>query len=221
VRIPRYLNGPPDAGHGGYVAGSLAVRLPGPGADVWLRAPAPLETDLEERLVGDHLEFWDGSLLIAEADAAEIEVDPVPFVSLEAAAAAAKGFPGAVPNPYETCFGCGRLRADGLGIGPGPVGKDLVACVWYPRGRVAQEWLWSALDCASGWAWGIGEMPLVTGRLRGGLVTDAPLDPADPYVVVAAQLEQTGRKYVSAAALFTAAGQRVAAVRGTWIRMAD
>ena len=49
MRIPRHLNGPPDSGQGGYVAGSLAVRLPGPGADVWLRAPAPLETDLEQR----------------------------------------------------------------------------------------------------------------------------------------------------------------------------
>ncbi len=221
MRIARHLNGPPEAGHGGYVAGSLATRLPGAGADVWLRAPAPLETELAQRRVGDHLEFWDGPQLIAEADAAEVAVDPVPFVGLEPAAAAAKGFPGAVPNRYETCFGCGRLRTDGLGIGPGPVGKGLVACVWYPRGRVAEEWLWSALDCASGWAWPIGEVPLVTGRLSGGLVTDAPLDPADPYVVVAAQLEQTGRKYVSAAALFTAGGQRVAAVRGTWIRVAD
>jgi hypothetical protein len=96
----------------------------------------------------------------------------------------------------------------------------VVACVWHSRGRIAEEWVWTALDCASGWAWAIDEVPLVTGRLTGGLLTDAALDPADPYVVVGAQLQQAGRKYLSASALFTAGGLRVAGLRATWIRTA-
>jgi hypothetical protein len=217
VRIARELNGPPDAGHGGYVAGSLAVGLPGPGADVWLRAPAPLEVDLEERVTGEHIEIWRDDQLIAEADSVDVVADPIPFVALPQAQAAQQDFAGSVPNRYETCFGCGRLRDDGLGIHPGPVRDGLVACVWHPRGRIAPEWIWTALDCASGWAWPIGSRSLVTGRLAGGLLMDPPFDPAGPYVVVGAQLGQEGRKYFSGSALFTASGQRVAALRATWI----
>jgi hypothetical protein len=219
VRIAGHLNGPPDAGHGGYVAGSLAVRLPGPGADVWLRAPAPLDTDLVERVSGGHIEIRDGEVLVAEADATEPVADPVPFVPLDQAEAAGQRYPGRQPNPYEMCFGCGRLRSDGLGIGPGPVRDSLVACVWHPRGRIAPEWVWTALDCATGWAWHLDSVRLVTGRLTGGMLDEVPLDPAGPYVVVAAPIRQSGRRYISSASLFTPGGHRVAAVRGTWIRV--
>jgi hypothetical protein len=219
MRIGAHLNGPPGAGQGGYVAGSLAVRLRGPGADVWLRAPAPLETDLREAGDDQHLELWDGVRLIAEADAVEVAVDPVPFVDLEQARAAGRHYPGAASDLYDGCFGCGHARPDGLRIGPGPVSEGLVACVYEPRGRVAPEWIWAALDCASGWAWPMHETPLVTGRLTGGMLEQEPLDPSGPYVVVAAQLERRGRRRISASAMFTAAGHRVAAVRGTWLTM--
>jgi len=221
VRIPRHLNGPPDSGQGGYVAGSLAVRLPGPGADVWLRAPAPLETDLEQRRTDDHIGLWDGDRLIAEADAMDrVAADPVPFVPLPQAEAASRGYPGqVVPAEYGTCFSCGWLRDDGLRIHPGPVRPGVVACVWHPRGRVAEEWVWSALDCVTGWAWPLGETLLVTGRLTGGLLVDEPLDPAGPYIAVGAQLQQEGRKHISAAALFTPGGLPVAAIRGTWLQL--
>lgn len=219
MKIPQHLNGPPASAQGGYVAGSLAVRLPAAGADVWLRAPVPLATDLEEILTGRHLELRHAGHLLAEADAIdEVVADPVPFVPLEQAQQASEGYPGALlPNEYGTCFSCGWLREDGLGIRPGPVREGLVACVWHPRGRIAEEWVWSALDCISGWAWPLGETLLITGRLTGGLLTDAPLDPADPYVAVGGQLSRSGRKHVSAAALFTAGGRRVAAIRGTWL----
>ncbi len=221
MRIPRHLNGPPDSGQGGYVAGSLAVRLPGPGADVWLRAPAPLETDLEERAADDRIELWDGDRLIAEAGALEqVVADPVPFVGLEQAETASGAYPGRLAtDEYGTCFSCGWLRDDGLGIHPGPVGEGLVACVWHPRGRVAEEWVWSALDCVSGWAWPLGETLLVTGRLTGGMLVEEALDPAGPYVAVGAQLQRQGRKHISAAALFTPGGMRVAAIRGTWLKL--
>jgi hypothetical protein len=147
----------------------------------------------------------------------EVNVDPVPFVRLEQAQAAQERFAGAVPNRYETCFGCGRLRDDGLHIHPGAVSEGLVACVWQPRGRVAQEWVWAALDCTSGWAWPIGEVDLVTGRLTGGMLDNEPLDPVGPYIAVGAQISSQGRKHLSAAALFTPAGHRVAGVRATWL----
>ena len=217
MRIPRHLNGPPDSGQRGHVAGSLSVRLPGDGADVWLRGLIPLETELDERLTDRHIELWDGDVLVAEADAVEVVADPVPFVPLERALTASHGFQGAVPSVYNSCFSCGWERTDGLRIYPGPVSDGLVACVWEPRGRIAEEWIWSALDCVSGWAWPMVETPLITGRLTGGILVDQPLDPVGPYVAVGAQLEQSGRKHISAAALFTAGGLRVAAIRGTWL----
>jgi hypothetical protein len=217
VRIDGRFNGPPHSGHGGYVAGSLAVRLPGPGADVWLRSPAPLDAELREEYDGTHLSVWADDVLVAEADPVEVNVDPVPFVRLEQAQDAQERFAGAVPNRYETCFGCGRLRDDGLRIHPGAVSEGLVACVWLPRGRVAQEWVWAALDCTSGWAWPIGEVDLVTGRLTGGMLDTEPLDPVGPYIAVGAQISSHGRKHISAAALFTPAGHRVAGVRATWL----
>ena len=193
------------------------MRLPGPGTDVWLRAPAPLDTDLREQYEDTHLSVWDGDMLVAEADPVDLIVEPVPFVSLEQAHAAQAGFAGAVPNRYETCFGCGRLRDDGLRIHPGRVSDGLVACVWHPRGRVAEEWVSAALDCTSGWAWPIGDMSLVTGRLTGGLLDSEPIDPVGTYIAVGAQLSSQGRKHISAAALFTPAGHRVAGVRATWL----
>lgn len=217
MRVARHLNGPPDSGQGGYVAGSLSVRLPGRGADVWLRGPIPLETDLAEPLTEQHIELRDGDRLIAEADAVEVVADPVPFVPLERARAASRDFAGAVPSVYNSCFSCGWERSDGLRVYPGPVAEGLVACVWEPRGLIAEEWIWSALDCVSGWAWPMVESPLVTGRLTGGILLDEPLDPVGPYVAVGVQLEQSGRKHISASALFTAGGLRVAAIRGTWL----
>ena len=111
-------------------------------------------------------------------------------MSLEQAHGAG-GSAGAVPNRYETCFGCGRLRDDGLRIHPGRVSDGLVACVVAPRGRGGRgmgvggsgphQWLGPQP---------IGDMSLVTGRLTGGLLDSEPIDPVGPYIAVGAQTEQ-------------------------------
>lgn len=216
--IPEYVNGPPGVGHGGYVAGALAALLGTGQADVFLRAPTPLGRDLRVAEEPDHVELFDEDLLLAEASMVDIPSDPLPFVGLSVALIAGQGYRGQGPNRYETCFGCGRLREDGLGVGVGPVTSRVSACVWHPRGRTATEWVWAALDCATGWAWPLDEVHLVTGRLQGEIADDpAGWDPAGPYVIVAGQIQQTGRKYLSAASVFSAGGQRLAWVRGTWI----
>jgi hypothetical protein len=45
MTIPRRFRGPPNSGNGGYVCGMLARHIAG-AAEVTLRAPPPLETEL-------------------------------------------------------------------------------------------------------------------------------------------------------------------------------
>ena len=45
MTIPRRFRGPPNSGNGGYVCGMLARQIAG-AAEVTLRAPPPLETEL-------------------------------------------------------------------------------------------------------------------------------------------------------------------------------
>ena len=196
------------------MAGSLAVRLDGPGADAWLRAPAPLETQLREVGDGRHMEFWDGQTLIAEASAVDVVPDPIPFIDIERARIAGRGYPGAVPNPYETCFqlrpGAPRRARHRPGSGVRRVGRLRLAAA--RPGREGMDLVGSGLRHRLGLA-AAGDRAGDRATDR-GVLTDAPLDPADPYVVVAGRLESVGRRRISAAALFTAGGQRVAAVRG-------
>ena len=51
MTIPRRFRGPPNSGNGGYVCGMLARQIAG-AAEVTLRAPPPLETELDLVEVG-------------------------------------------------------------------------------------------------------------------------------------------------------------------------
>ena len=55
------------------------MRLPGSGTDVWLRSPAPLDTDLREQYEDTHLSVWDGEAAFpAEADPCGTQRIPSP-----------------------------------------------------------------------------------------------------------------------------------------------
>lgn len=126
IRIPHRFNGPPTSGNGGWVGGALARALGVSAADVSLRAPPPLDTDLAVRSEGDgHAALYDGDRLLAEARAGGFDVTVPPAPSLDAARAA--GLAGRLraasrpDSPYARCFACGALRTDGLRISPGRV----------------------------------------------------------------------------------------------------
>ncbi len=103
--------------------------------------------------------LYDGEVLIAQAQAAEVTGD-VPRATVEQAQEAQSRYTGFVRHPFPRCFTCGPERApgDGLPIFPGPVGDDgVVATVWEPdpafadaAGAVDPVTLWAALDCPSG-----------------------------------------------------------------------
>ena len=84
LTIPRRFNGPPTSGNGGYVAGAIAACLPDPTVQITLRAPVPLDRELELRATpAGGFTLHDDELLLAEAagcviDATEIAVPPAP-----------------------------------------------------------------------------------------------------------------------------------------------
>jgi hypothetical protein len=220
ITIPRRFNGPPESANGGYACGLIA-RLLGGEAEVTLRRPPPLDTPLAVARADGRVEVRDADVLVAEAARVSIEVDVPEPVSLEDAEAARKRYPGFRRHAYSTCFVCGPDRADGLGIFAGPVaGRELVAAPWVPPDAgdvaVADEVVWAALDCPSGWA--VDEFSregVLLGRLGARVL--APVAAGEPHVVVGWPAGAEGRKRFAGSAVFTADGRVCAYARSTWL----
>lgn len=238
--VARRFNGPLTSGNGGYVAGLLAGELlrrhPGAQAvEVTLRAPLPLERQLqvvETSAGGVRLE--DNGILLAEAVAATLELELPPAPSLDEARAAGvigrMSFATGLGNTYLHCFGCGVARKphDGLRIAPSPVGDaEVVASDWTPPatfadadGRMPAEFVWTALDCPAGVAWGhrLGGLAesanLRTGRIT--LAITGEVRANEPCVVTGWPLERDGRKLHAATALFDASGRVLAYSKQLW-----
>jgi hypothetical protein len=231
-------NGPPGSGQGGYVCGMVAARLDGP-AEVTLRRPAPLGTPLavERDEAGAVRLLHDGALVAEGAPAPRLELElPEPVGVAQAADAMARSRLHARPDshPAPTCFVCGPMREDGMRIHVGPVdGRGLSAGTWVPGpeltgtelagpdGALAPELVWAVLDCPGGLgAFGDGELtgpPYLLGRFAAR--QDGPVELGEPHVVMGWRLAEDGRKLMAGSAIFTAAGQPVAAARATWIRL--
>jgi hypothetical protein len=218
ITIAGRFNGPPASANGGYAAGLVAGLVDGD-AEVTLRAPPPLETPLAVVRDGARVTVRDGDSVVADAEPVSVALDvPSPVSTAEAEAARAR-YAGFRHHAYATCFVCGPERADGLGIFAGPVeGRGgLVAAPWTPpAGEVADELVWAALDCPSGWA--VDEFSregVLLGRLAARIV--ARLVGGDPHVVVGWRIGEEGRKRFAGSAIFTAEGELRAYARSTWL----
>jgi hypothetical protein len=219
VFIPGRFNGPPGSGNGGFASGIVAALLGGR-AEVTLRTPPPLSRELAVVREDGRVEVRDGETLVAEAvPLGELVVDVPPAVSVEDAVEASRGYAGFRAHAYETCYVCGPARDDGLGIFPGPVeGRSVVAAPWTPPGEgpVADEIVWAALDCPSGWA--VDEFSregVLLGRLAARVV--APVVGGEQYVVVGWPVGEDGRKRFAGSAVFGADGSVRAFARSTWL----
>jgi hypothetical protein len=219
ITIPPRFNGPPASANGGYACGLVAALLDGD-AEVTLRRPPPLGVPLAVSAGdGGRVSVLDGDAVVAEAEPVAFELDVPEPVSVEEAAEASKRYPGFEAHAYETCFVCGPARDDGLGIYPGPVeGRELVASPWGPEpgGAVADELVWAALDCPSGWAIDhFGREGVLLGRLAARVV--APVPGGEPHVVIGWPVGAEGRKRFAGSAVFTAGGDLLAYARSTWL----
>jgi hypothetical protein len=210
-RIDSRFNGPPDSANGGYTCGMVAALLGAP-AEVTLRVPPPLDTDLGwdgERLL-------DGDVVVAEGRAVEVDAEPPQPVLFAEAEEASRHYPGFEAHAFPTCFVCGPDRQDGLAIFAAAVeGRGVVAAPWVPT-EVSTELAWAALDCpgaiAVGWdARGV----FLLGRMAAD-VRELPRV-GERCVVVARPDGEEGRKLFAATALYGEDGRLLGRARQTWI----
>jgi hypothetical protein len=216
LTIERRYRGPLQSGNGGYTAGRLAAFVDGP-AEVTLRLPPPLDRPLRVVEEDGRVLLLDGDALVAEArpGAPALEVpDPVSVAEAEAAASRHVRFGG---DEFSECFSCGVRPGDGLCIHVGPVsGRDLHAAPWIAR-DVSPEVIWAAIDCAGAYAvGGPGRGEVVLGRMAAE-VRRIPGE-GEQCVVIAWPLGEEGRKLYAGTALLSAAGERLAVARQTWIQ---
>jgi hypothetical protein len=234
MTIPRRFRGPPNSGNGGYVCGMLARRITG-AAEVMLRAPPPLETELNVVEVGaGQWELRRDATTIATGRAIELDLGRVERATYAEAVEAERRTP---LKPHEhllpMCFVCGPERApgDGLRLFAGPLvrpGSDPVFAVpWMPNpnlaasdGLVAPEFVWSALDCPSGYVCGYdqktgGFVPALLGRLA--VRIEGRPRPGEQCVVTAWQTGREGRRLNAETALLGEEGNVLAVGRATWV----
>ena len=238
VTINKRYCGPPNSGNGGYVCGRLARYIPG-GAEVTLRAPPPLDRRLDVIAVDDgSWELRDGAALVATGRPASLAFSLLETASFDEASAAERLTPiKPHEHPLPTCFVCGpaRARGDGLRIFAGPLARQswnasaVYAATWTPDptlaaedGFIAPEFLWSALDCPTGYASShdresgtLDRTPMLLGRMSARI--EARPRPGERCVVTAWETGRDGRKRVAEAAAWGEAGTLLAVARATWI----
>ena len=111
------------------------------------------------------------------------------------------------------------------GISGEAAGGHVFACGWQPArefadgdGNIKPEFIWSAMDCPTGFAGGFPYMcKLVTGRLAVKLV--APVQAEEKCVIMSWPVGIDGRKHHAAAALFGEDGSVRAEAKATWIKL--
>ena len=222
--IPRRFRGPDTSGNGGWTCGAVSRFVVGR-AEVTLRRPPPLETPLRVEAGGDHVSVLDGDEIVAEAETVDRPVHWAPFVDPDRAHQAGERYVGHLHHEFPNCFTCGPARApgDGLRIFCGPVEghPELVADTWTPDdsllvgGELGDPIVWAALDCPSVWAHLADGTAAVLGRMTAE-VRQRPVV-GQTYVVVGEARGGEGRKRYGAAAIYTTAGEPVAASNATWI----
>jgi hypothetical protein len=227
---PRFC-GPPGAGNGGYVAGSLAEHtgVRGP-VEVTLRRPAPLGVRLAVR---PGSEASPGTWRLEEESGARVaEARPHPEALREAppelpGSAAIAAAPAGHEHPFPGCFVCGPARRDGDGLRILPVAvprTSVAAALWTPAaelagpgGFVTPAFVWAALDCPGYFAatLGLPRVPLLLGRMAAAIT--GPVRAGARLRVVGWALAHEGRRHLAATALVDQSDRIVARSRQVWI----
>jgi len=212
------------------VAGLVTEGWERGGVQVTLRRPTPIDTPLVLlELEAGRRSLMHGETLIAEVEPAILELELPPAVSLDAARSAEARSPAhyGERGAHPPCFGCSKLRADGLRIFVGPTevgGEPIVAGSFDTRpfraadGSLPRVIALAALDCP-------GAFAFIAAGTRAGLLGRIVLEshaeiPADEHLVVTGrQLGQDGRKLFAGTALYDPRGTLLASAKSTWFQM--
>ena len=237
IVIEKRFCGPPNSANGGYACGLLAAHIDG-NAEVTLLAPPPLGQRLEI-VAGEHgVELRKEETIIAMGRRVRIDVPEIPIVNFREAHDAVRRSPyDASRHPLPMCFVCGPARVDddGLRIIPRPLPPrpdckiGTLVAPWVPYSKlaseddaVADEFVWAALDCPTGFA-GVGAQHLgmtgaetiLLGRMS-ACIKRRPY-PGDRCIIVAWPTGREDRKLFASSALLGSDGEFLAAARATWI----
>jgi len=191
----------------------IAMRM-GELAEVNLRSPVPLDTEMTLEEVGDGLRLRDGETLVAEATQRELDLGVPDPVSIEVAREAKDHYRGVADDEFATCFVCGPEREDSYGVMAGAVaGRDVVATPWTPdertdvdgSGRTAPEHVWAVLDCPTYFALYPDTKPVSFLARFAARVDDLPVVGTE-HVVMAWPIGRDGRKHLAGSAVLDADG---------------
>jgi hypothetical protein len=233
VVVPRRFNGPPDSANGGYTCGLVADLVDADVVQVSLRAPPPLETELEVEREDGLVKLVNGEAVVADGRPARLDLDAPAAIDVDVAERASReGFDSwSSSHPFPTCVICGPERGpgDGYEIFPGRLGDgDLFAATWTPDpslaggdGLVRPECVWGGLDCPTSAPvanWGQGP-PVVLAQLTASI--DQPVHVGRPHVLVSWPIEIDGRKRHAGVALFDSEGTVLASARALWIQLRE
>lgn len=239
MEVDYRFRGPPHSGNGGYVSGLFAKRAGmEAAAEITLRAPTPLGRPLGILKTDDgEASLMDGMTLVAAARPFTVDIDPLPFATLDQARDATARSIGPDRHVLPECFVCGpgRAHGDGLRVFAGPLDpKDTgwtgaLAADWTPDesfadtdGLVATEFLWSALDCPTGYTalrpdgHGKGKnQSMLLGRIAVRIDRRPPV--GEPCILVTKLIGIEGRKITADGVLRDKAGTTIAEARALWI----
>lgn len=243
IIIKKRFCGPPNSGNGGYVCGQLARSIPGD-AEITLRAPPPLETRLD--IVATTANSWElrnGASVIATGKSTNIRMnylDSACFQNVNEAGFLVPLIPNEREHPMPTCFVCGpaRVCGDGLRIFPQPIAQQIegfkmavLAASWTPEldlsesdGFVAPEFIWSALDCPTGYAssynparGSFDRTSILLGRMSAKILRRPR--PGEDCVVASWSLGKDGRKRFAESAIYDENTELLAFAFTTWIEV--
>ena len=227
ITFPETFNGGIGYAQGGYIAGRLAALVGGP-AYTTFRAPTPLETPLAvERKNGGVQIITQDNVLVAEAIPREFEIKVPPCPDRAAVVAARPNYRGFKDEGGNTCYVCSPHRGpeECMQIYAAPVSKNIVASLWKPEekyakdGVVLPEFVWSALDCPSGFAAMIDfaefQGPAMTGGLGAELIN--PISANEEYIATGWHMGSEGRKHSAGSAIYSLGGQLMAVAESLWI----
>ncbi len=231
IRLEPRHEGPPGSGQGGWASWRFADAIGEP-VTIALRAPVPLETDLEIEESGQgtwHLidNSFASPVTVLEASRWEPSFASTQAVPLDAAAEARTRFEFTDhDHPAAGCFSCGigpdTMHVHAGSLSDGRYATDWTAPEWAAVDGVVQPGvLWAAMDCTAAWYVCSTAEEKMAFTVQYAAEVTAPIQPGGRYSVVGWSgdfpAEWDGRKRGAASAAFDEHGNCVGRARSFWV----